>query len=294
MTGSEPDRFPPPLKCPLCSGDRPEQWIQKNGFHLFQCPDCRTGFRFPLPSEQELRDLYDASLFASPGRRDYYIDDRLSAEINSAKSLALVRRHWYGKGKLLDCGCGFGHFLAYARDHGGFEVAGCELSGFAVKQASQMYHLTLQEATIRKSRFQEHFDVITLWDVIEHLPDPLESLQYLVEHLSPGGLVFLSTGDRFSPAARFFGRRWSILNPSQHLFYFSPASIDALLARCRLQRIGLYRPGRIYNVRYIGQKLHENISILKPLGYLIRTLSPRNFRIPINLGDIMVVVAKRI
>jgi SAM-dependent methyltransferase len=246
-----------------------------------------------LPSEADLKQLYNEDLFTSPGRKEYYIDDQSSAKLNALKSMKLLHRHRSRPGQLLDLGCGFGHFMAVARDVFKYDVTGCELSDYAAQTAKNRYNLDIMISSVQDASFQHAFDVVTLWDVIEHLRDPFSILVELTKHLNDDGIVVLSTGDRSSLAARLFGNHWSLLNPLQHLYYFNESSLDLALQKAGFKIKAVYKPGRVYPVRYIGQKLKENFKLLSFAGSAMQRLSPESFRLPVNFRDIMVVVAEK-
>ena len=73
-------------------------------------------------------------------------------------------------------------------------------------------------------------DVITLFDVIEHLPRPHETLALCHQYLRPGGVIVITTGDFASPLARLAGAKWRLMTPPQHLWFFTPQSIRRMSA----------------------------------------------------------------
>jgi SAM-dependent methyltransferase len=80
-----------------------------------------------------------------------------------------------------------------------------------------------------------HFDLVTLWDVIEHVADPLGVLREVARVLAPGGKVVLTTGDIGSAYAQARGVDWHLMTPPWHLYFFSRATLGALAARAGLR-----------------------------------------------------------
>ncbi|MBN1356722.1 class I SAM-dependent methyltransferase [bacterium] len=281
-----------PSRCLLCHHAPIEKWITKQSVQLYTCPGCSLGFRFPLPDSEELKKLYSEDLFGSPGRREYYLKDTVTARANARIILTLLKKHHPGSGSLFDAGCGFGHFLAEARDTG-FEVSGCELSDFAASFARETYSLPVVTSDILQCPDSGPHDIVTLWDVLEHLVDPRAALERLSARLKHGGLLVLSTGDRDAFMARLMGKYWPIVNPRQHLYYFNGKSMDVLLEKCGLIRIETVYPTRFFNCRYLAMKAGENIPGTARIGALMQRLIPAGFRIPVNFRDIMTVFARK-
>ncbi|PYI86494.1 MAG: hypothetical protein DME26_08960 [Verrucomicrobia bacterium] len=122
-------------------------------------------------------------------------------------------------GRLLEIGCAYGFFLTEAQRW--YEAEGVEISGFAARQAQQR-GLAVQHGDFLKLSFPPaHYDVVCLFDCIEHLVDPHAYLQKTYHLLKPQGLVALTTGDISSLYARLAGKHWRLMSPPQHQFYFS-------------------------------------------------------------------------
>jgi 2-polyprenyl-3-methyl-5-hydroxy-6-metoxy-1,4-benzoquinol methylase len=145
--------------------------------------------------------------------------------------LALVRRHYTGRGRLLDVGCATGTFVGEAAKDG-FTAVGLEASRWAVDRARAQHPAArftlgrLEDAAIERGVF----DVITLWDVLEHVRSPTETLRRLHGWLAPEGHLFLHLPDARSATAMALGRHWPMLL-REHLHYFSRTTLAKLLRR---------------------------------------------------------------
>ena len=111
----------------------------------------------------------------------------------------------------------------------GTEVAGIELAS-AAAAAARARGLNVLQGCADEDNFRRigHADVVVLLDVIEHLPDPRETLALCRRFLNPGGLVVITTGDFGSLAARLAGARWRLMTPPQHLWFFTVPGLRAL------------------------------------------------------------------
>jgi len=150
---------------------------------------------------------------------------------NLADGLALVGSYRRLPGSLLDVGCGTGLFVCAAQK-GGWEATGVDASAWAVASGGQR----CPRARFRAGLLPEidfpagSFDVVTLWNVLEHVPRPVETLERIRSWLALDGWLFLSLPNADSRIARLMGKHWVLLL-REHLWYFSPATIAALLSR---------------------------------------------------------------
>ena len=142
--------------------------------------------------------------------------------------------------RVLDVGAAGGSFLAMARERG-YEPYGCEPSTWMCSFARERYGLELHPGTIFDMPVEAgSIDLLTLWDVIEHTPDPKAVLARAHELLTPEGVLVMSWPDYASLAARGLGGKWPFLL-TVHLYYFSPRTMTELLRRTGFRPLG-YRP----------------------------------------------------
>ena len=224
--------------CPLCAGLRlhrvflVETW---STYSIEKCRDCGFVFAAPRPSAEELDRFYTSTYF----ERDRatilgYANYRSVAEENA-------RRMWHefkdilGERKVpsrrvLDVGCATGGFLAEAKaEH--WDGVGVEFSEFAIDVARQEFGLrVLQGDVFHPELVEDSFGLVTMWHVLEHVIDPLATLEQARKLLAPGGLLFVELPNWSSVGRRARGVRWSQLKPPEHINFFTPASL-ALAAR---------------------------------------------------------------
>ncbi|MBV8161815.1 MAG: class I SAM-dependent methyltransferase [Acidimicrobiia bacterium] len=193
--------------------------------------------------------------------------------------------------RLLDVGAYCGFFVDVARQ-GGFRAEGTELSAWAVDQSRRLGVTIHNETVSERASSSDHYDVLTMWDVVEHLGDPRTELKAAFRLLEPGGSLHLSTIDAGSRVARALGRRWPWLM-DMHLFYFDRTTITRLLEQAgfRVERVGRYT--HVVSLDYLLSKTGAAIAGLHPIAEAVRTAAPEHWRVPVNLGDNMHVVARR-
>jgi 2-polyprenyl-3-methyl-5-hydroxy-6-metoxy-1,4-benzoquinol methylase len=148
------------------------------------------------------------------------------------------------RGRLLDVGCGSGTFLERMRDFG-WQVAGVEPDPKAREAARARLgpDLTLVESLENEALHVDSFDAVTLSHVIEHVPDPVDTLRKCQRLLIPGGLLVCVTPNTASLGARSFGKGWLHWDPPRHLHLFDPATLERALSDAGLSIQQVSTPG---------------------------------------------------
>jgi len=283
-----------PVRCPGCLNGRTKLHVIKNCYPIQRCLDCELLFVHPQPSKEEIGKLYSASYFSRGNKYVVALDSRQDPNwLNDQSKVQLVKR-WCSGGNLLDIGCALGGFLGVAKEHG-FAVEGVEIGEYAAEQARDRFHIKVINGDIYSANLApESYDVITMWDVIEHLTDPDLALEKITTALRPRGYVAFSTGDVSSAWARITGKHWQLLTPPQHLYFFSPASVSRLLKRHDLSVREIQHERKWVTVAFVLFKAQESFgSIIKPVATVLRWTGLQKAKMSINLGDIMTVVAQK-
>ncbi len=144
---------------------------------------------------------------------------------------------------LLDFGSGWGHFLEACQ--GIFaSVQGIELSRKQAEHARSSLGLKVDETDVFKQKWSHQVDCITAWELIEHLENPAEFLNWARDHLRPRGYLVLSTPNYNSIYRRMLGENWYYHIPTQHLSYFTSSSLGKLLAKQGFQAMVMKTSGR--------------------------------------------------
>jgi len=197
-----------------------------------------------------LRRLVESSILASMGYDGSQLKRVLGTALSwigplkEAVELSVMTLDGRMRGKLLDVGCGDGRFLAKMRDLG-WEVTGVEPDGLAVEVARERFGLDVHRGTLEDIRFPERtFDVVTMNHVIEHVPDPVGTLEECLRVLKPGGRLVVTTPNVESLGHRLFGKRWFHLDPPRHLYLFSARSLLMCAERAGLRVTGFWTSAR--------------------------------------------------
>ena len=146
-------------------------------------------------------------------------------------------------GSLFEIGSGWGHFLAVSKAYFS-NVSGAELSREQAAHARKAFGIDIVESDIFAAPSSPTHDVIAAWELIEHVPDPARVLGWAFANLRPGGQLALSTPNFDSLYRRLLGPNWFYYIPSQHLTYFSPATMEALLRKLGFAEVRVFTSGR--------------------------------------------------
>jgi 2-polyprenyl-3-methyl-5-hydroxy-6-metoxy-1,4-benzoquinol methylase len=201
-------------------------WDRSHGlpgtFTFVRCASCGHVYLSPRPDERELARYYPPDYSAHPTA----IDDeprpwsRWSRRYGLAKRCRVVTGR-LSPGRLLDVGCGTGNFLHEMRRHG-WDVAGVEPSERAAEYARQRFGLDVRTGVLDDLDLPAgSFDAVSLWQVIEHVPDPRRTLAQVRRLLRPGGLLVVSAPNAGAVDARLFGRYWVEWEAPRHLNVFT-------------------------------------------------------------------------
>jgi SAM-dependent methyltransferase len=161
--------------------------------------------------------------------RDAAPRDRLLAALLRRK-IATAFPRWLGDGRLLDVGCASGKFLAQMGAVG-WRLAGVELDPEAAATARTVTPDVFVGDPLDAPFAAGAFDLVTAFHVLEHLPEPRETLRAMLRWTAPGGLVIVEVPNVAGVGARLFGRYWSGLDFPRHLVHFTPATMRAMVER---------------------------------------------------------------
>jgi SAM-dependent methyltransferase len=277
--------------CNLCGADNAELvYVEKDrlmklpgSFRLVRCRQCGLFYLNPRPTPEEMGSYYPQeyipyAVAQEHGRTRMHYLNRSYGNQKRARAIGALRPQG---GKLLDVGCASGEFLHIMGQVGIWEVEGLDISRDATQVARERYGLRVFIGELETAAYPTaFFDVVTLWDVIEHLHDPKGTLDEVQRILKPGGLLVMSTPNLQSWDARLFGPYWAGLDAPRHLFVFSPVTVSTLLGKAgfRIESIRslstAYSPFARSTQFWLEDRLHSE----KTRGPLLTLVGSRGAR----------------
>ncbi len=252
---------------------------------IVKCLHCSLVYQSPVPPHGEIIDSY-------AGVVDERYEQERSGRIETfGRDLAALQRH-QRSGRLLDVGCHIGLVLEVDRD-AGWEGAGVEPSLWAVKRA-RAHGLDVRHGTLQEGDFDEESrDVVTMWDVVEHLADPLAELRRVHRLLRPNGLLALSTMNVDALFPRLMGRRWPWYM-QMHLVYFSRRTLQSTLAKAGFRVVEMVPHKRVVRLAYLVSRLEPYSHLAyRSFDWLVRLSRQSDRLVGVDLGDIFVTFARK-
>ena len=244
---------------------------------IYRCPAC--GFL-------QCQDLDDVLSFYEEMEDQTYEETRAPRALQARKLIDQIKR-WRRSGRLLDVGAGSG-ILVEEAERAGFAAEGIEPSGWLQRQAVDR-GLKVHHGVLPHPEAGGPFDLVTLIDVVEHVPTPVPLLAGLRDVMADDGLAVVVTPDVGSMAARLMGWKWWHYRIA-HIGYFNRKTLDRAIRAAGLAPVQVHRPWWYHPGDYLAERA---------FGYLPRAIRPpvpgflRRLTVPLNLFDSLMVVCRR-
>jgi 2-polyprenyl-3-methyl-5-hydroxy-6-metoxy-1,4-benzoquinol methylase len=251
---------------------------------IVQCQNCGLIYTNPRFTGDEILDSYAAV------EDPLYLEERDGRVLTFERHLRPLEKIKAPPGRLVDVGAYTGVFVEIAAQHG-WEAYGVEPSQWAVEQA-RARGLHMIEGTLASPELADAtFDVVTMWDVIEHVADPLSELVQADRLLKPGGLLVVHTMDIDSGFARVMGERWPWLM-EMHIYYFSRRTLRHMLEKAGFTVIRIEPQGRYLRLGYFATRIGGFSPLLgRVLSKVFRLLRMNEMPVPLNFGDLVTAYA---
>jgi len=250
-------------RCPVCG--KPEfrnklvvedRTVSHESFAIVQCAGCGFQFTNPRPSEADIGRYYESDDYVSHNSAAAGLVNqayKVARFFTMRRKVGLLNKLAPRRGKLLDYGCGTGHFLGSAKA-AGWKVSGLEPSPRARAEASQRLGQPVQAAGLEAFE-PGTYDAITLWHVLEHVHTLNETLTQLVALLKPDGVLLIAVPNVESLDAQHYRELWAAYDVPRHLYHFTPKTMAQLLKKHKLTvRQTLPMPLDAYYVSMLSEK----------------------------------------
>lgn len=210
---------------------------------LVVCRVCDLLYANPAPERQALEAAYRDAAFDASNESRY-------ASLTYARFLPRITERISDRDGALDIGTGDGAFLSQLQQHGFTNIVGVEPSAAPIAAATPALRALIRHAPFRRAYFAPgSLRLVTCFQTIEHVYDPLELCRDVRSLLRPGGALFIVCHNRRALLARAMGSKSPIFD-LEHLQLFSPQSLRALLVRAGFSRISLHTVVNRYPLAY--------------------------------------------
>ncbi|MGE7544931.1 class I SAM-dependent methyltransferase [Sporosarcina newyorkensis] len=217
--------------CPVCGSVNKKFKFSKFSFDLYECLECQTGFFDKVPvctndvysSSHALTDAKIAYLANKDYRKERFAKERVELLESILKEDILNKR-------VLDIGCGTGWFLEYAQSKGAI-CYGVELGKQLAEFTRELLDITVWNCELADINTEQRFSIITMFDLIEHVYEPVSLLESAKNLLEPNGIILIFTPQFDSVAIHEMKDKSNLIMPSEHLSYFTKNSIEFIASK---------------------------------------------------------------
>ena len=232
-------------QCPICGKSdfgfylkTKDYFLTQEVFTLDKCNHCNFVFTNPIPGISELSKYYDSPDYLSHTADSFSFTGqvyKLFRNANIKNKFKIISNRAKGK-SILDIGCGTGELLNYFQQKG-WDVRGVEPNKSARYFASKNYNLDVFDENKIDHYEKNSFDVISMWHVLEHVPDLNSRMNQLKNLIKNDGLIIIALPNLNSPDAVKYGSHWAGLDVPRHLYHFTEDTFQVLLKKHNMELI---------------------------------------------------------
>jgi cyclopropane fatty-acyl-phospholipid synthase-like methyltransferase len=259
---------------------------------LDQCLDCgliRADEKFFNLLQAET--LYSEEYFKG-AEYENYENDKLALQKNFEKRIKSAVKNLNQNSSVLELGCAYGYFYEVLRKNSNCRYFGMDVSLHAVAEAKKNYGAYFKAGDFMTEEFTEKFSDVFMWDVIEHLDKPSDFFKKIYQLLGDRGKVYITTGDIGKLIPKIQGKKWRMIHPPSHLFYFSKKTMKRFLENHGFEMVKIEYPPIYRSICLIYYSLFMlRSNRLRSIHNVIFKLINPKWYIPINTFDIMFVTA---
>lgn len=252
------------------------------GIHgpIVKCPSCQIIYVDEKLTQEQISTYYEVA------NDPLYFAEQEARRMTFQKYLKKLRSLFPKKGRLLDVGTNTGLFVKIAMNDG-WDAVGLEPNKWGVNYARKEYGLTLINKPFESGTFKkESFDVVTMWDVIEHFTNPVWEMVKVFGIIKPGGVFAFSTVDPDSLLAKTMGSKWPWYM-EMHKVFFDKAAADSYLKRVGFRTVTFTPHFRNLSLGYLASRLEAiNPTLSKLAAGLISKLRLSKVIVPYYANDL--------
>lgn len=226
-------------QCPVCGNDHLSDFlvckdytVSNDDFQLSKCENCGFVFTNPRPEPHQLGIYYKSEDYISHSNTSKGLINKIYLLVRNYtlnKKYALINK--YSKAtRLLDIGCATGMFLNVCKKRG-LEVLGIEPDAAAREYASTTFGLNIYDEDYISKIESQSMDVITMWHVLEHVPDLNKRMEEIYRILKPGAYAFIAVPNQSSYDAEIYQEKWAAYDVPRHLYHFTNQTMGLLLKK---------------------------------------------------------------
>lgn len=268
------------MKCIICNKN---SW-EKHWKVLLKCKYCNFVKAQDIFFKTDPTKIYLNNYYEEGDYLDYK-KEKSALQMNFRNRIQTLRKY-KKRGKLLEIGCAYGYFLEIAAKY--FKTEGLELNKEIIDKVIKINNIKTTYNDFLKTSFKRNsYDVVCMFDVIEHLKRPREYVIKINNLLKHNGILVIETGNIDSTLAKIQKDKWRLVKPPLHLHYFSKKSISKLLNSNGFEVIKM---SDVSFYRTLAQTIH-GIFMNKKIDKFLTPFF--NIKFPLNTFDLMFIIAQK-
>jgi 2-polyprenyl-3-methyl-5-hydroxy-6-metoxy-1,4-benzoquinol methylase len=285
MLATDPSRTASGVTCPICGvAANVAQRVPPAVY--YGCPVCETLFQHPMPTSQQMHEYVETE-YASGVYNSYVAAANLKAMTFAARAKKIAAR---AQGRLLDVGASAGFFVEQALN-AGFDAYGVELSTEAVSKSSPLVRerMTVGDVNALALGGVAPFDVITAFDLIEHVFDPVAFLQEMRRVARPGALIVITTPDAGHVLRHVLRARWPMFQPMQHTVLFSRRGLQLALTTAGYTGVEIGPATKTLTADYLAGQVEMYLPLAVRAYRAASRVLPQKLRtapVNVNIGEL--------
>jgi 2-polyprenyl-3-methyl-5-hydroxy-6-metoxy-1,4-benzoquinol methylase len=278
------------VECPLCQGRHSRSLFKFKGTDIVECEHC--SLIYVPTAAPEFAAVYREDYFASNRYDQGYFNYASEFENHMATFKARLEdceRILLRKGRVLDVGCALGHFGEAAKRQG-WDVYLTDVSDYAVIESRKQFAINgFISGPTKIPVKKECFDLVTLYDVIEHLSHPMDLLRDIKQALGSDGILHITTPNVTGFSAALMGKKWYHLKPDENFLYFSPKTIQAMLEKCGFEVLKIKPVSVYFRVNDVLNRLQKYSRLgVRFLRAVVQMLGLGGIRLRLITGEMQV------
>lgn len=286
--------------CPVCGSENRTPQFKVKGFQIVSCNDCSLVYVHPRLTNEAIFRIYSKNYFRKP---DYNFNDFGYGNYDlTARLRDKTFQRWYHeflpalkskKGKALDVGCATGRFLNILKTEG-WNAEGIELDQDTHPDL-QARGFKVHSTPIESMPSDQRFDLITLFDVVEHITDLHGCFRNLGRMLEKDGSVVIVTPQIDSRQSRLFGKKWFQFKPWEHIVYFSPKTLGKIADEHGFRIVQVSPCGQYADMSFIHHRLqrYQFHRLSAIFGKILLLPGLRDWALYMSTGSMLVVLQRK-
>jgi len=283
--------------CSVCGSEQNNLRYEVKGFRAVQCASCKFVFINPRIKNSDLYKIYEDNYFSSQndgyGYKNYELTTHLRVKTFQKWMQNIEPFLSKSKGAVLDIGCASGTFLDLMREKG-WEIEAIELDKTMVEKLKskkiKVFNRPFEEFSSDKK-----YKLITMFDVLEHIPDLKTTFKKIHELLADDGVLALITPNFSSTQRKLFGKKWFQFKPQEHIQYFSPDTLTKAIEPYELSVVHVSASGQYADTAFLLDRLNRyNFKLFKSFASItVNLFGLKNKYWYLDTGSLFAVIKKK-